>query len=73
VTPTTLEPLLVDVAGAARMLSIGHSLLYEMASDGRLGPMAIPFGRKKLYRIDELRRWVQEGCKPRSQWLGGRP
>jgi len=70
------EQLLVNANGAAGMLGIGRSLLYQMASDGRLGPMPIAFGRKTLYRVEELRAWTAANCPPRNLWLkqreGGR-
>ena len=67
----TLRPLLVSAAEAARMLGVGHSLFYEMGADGRLGPMPIRFGRKCLWRTDELRQWCEDGCPPRCKWQGG--
>jgi excisionase family DNA binding protein len=69
VQTATTEKLLVDVTEAARMLGIGRTLLYEMLVDGRLGPIPITFGRKKLWRTEELRHWVEAACPPRKQWL----
>jgi excisionase family DNA binding protein len=63
------EPILLSFSQTCRFLSIGKSLLYQMAADGRLGPMPISFGRKVLYRADELRQWVSQGCPPRPQWV----
>ena len=64
-----IEPFLVDSAGAAKLLGIGKSLLYEMASSGRLGPRPVEFNSKKLYSVRELRKWVFFKCPPREKWL----
>ena len=64
-----IEPFLVDAAYAAKLLSVGKSLFYEMASAGLLGPMSIKFNSKKLYSVIELREWVLHKCPPREQWL----
>jgi len=65
------EPLLACAADAARMLSISRALFYSMASDGRLGPLPVAFGRRKLYRVSELTAWVEHSppCPPRAEWL----
>jgi excisionase family DNA binding protein len=65
----TAEPLLLSASDAAKMLGIGRSLFYEMHSKGRLGPMAISFGRKRLWSRLELQLWVKVACPPRDQWL----
>ncbi len=49
----TLMPLLINGAGAARLLGIVKSLLYEKVSRGRLGPVPIGLNFKKLYYIEE--------------------
>ena len=63
-----IEPLLLDIKGAAAALGIGRSLFYQMLSDGRLGPVSIRFGKKRLFRLDELRKWVEGGCPTREKW-----
>jgi len=64
------EPLLVCAADAARMLGISRALLYSMASDGRLGPTSISFGRRRLWSVLELTAWTQHSppCPPRQVW-----
>jgi len=54
-----LEPLLIPPIEAARFLGIGKTLLYQMASDGRLGPVPVMMGSKTLYRREELAEWVR--------------
>jgi len=63
-----LSPLLVDAAGAAKLLSISRALYYSMAADGRLGPQSLCFGRRRLWRTDELYSWVRHNCPPRNLW-----
>lgn len=62
------EKLLITPPGAARMLSCGRTMLYEMSADGRLGPEPVKFGRKVLYRVRELEDWVTAGCPCRNEW-----
>ena len=64
-----IETLLVNGEGAAKLLGVGKSLFYEIASSGRLGPMPIAFNSKKLYSVLEIRKWVLHKCPPRDQWL----
>ncbi len=67
----TLEPLLIPVDETCRLLGVGRSLLYQMSSDGRLGPKPIKaFGNKTLFNLQELRDWINEGnFLSREQWL----
>lgn len=60
--------LLLNADAAAGMLAISRTLFYEMHSDGRLGPMAIRFGRCSRWRRDEMVKWVEADCPPRRQW-----
>ena len=63
-----IEPLLVSPDEAARLLGIGKTTFYQFCSSGRIGPMAIKFGRRSLFRLDELREWVAADCPPRVKW-----
>ena len=65
---TNLEPLLVCGDETARLLGIGSALFHQMKSDGRLGPLPISFGRKRLYDVAELRAWISAGCPSREIW-----
>lgn len=65
----TFAPLLVDAAGAARLLGIGKSLFYQMASTGRLGPMPVEFHSKKLWSVEEIQDWIRAQCPCRDEWL----
>ncbi len=63
-----IELLLVSLDEAARLLGIGKTTFYQLCSSGRIGPMAIKFGRRSLFRLDELREWVAVDCPPRVKW-----
>ncbi len=61
-------PLLRDFSSTARSLGIGKSLLYQMDSDGRLGPKKIRFGRRSLLDTEEIADWVRAGTPCRDVW-----
>lgn len=63
------ERLCLPAADAAARLGISRALFYEMAADGRLGPMPIAFGRRRVWRSAELAAWVAAGAPPRREWL----
>ena len=65
---TLLEPLLVDAKEAGRLLGISPRHLAGMHSSGRLGPLPIALGRRRLWRTAELADWVDAGCPPRWEW-----
>jgi hypothetical protein len=64
--PTTIEPaaagdttpLLLDERAAARMLGVAPRTLWSLADNGALPCVRI--GRRKLYSIDALRRFIAE-------------
>jgi len=62
-----VEPLLVGAAGTARLLGLARTTIYAMHQDGKI-PAPVRVGRKLLWRVDELRRWVAAGCPGRTRW-----
>ena len=62
------SPLLVGAGDAARLLGIGRTLFLQMDNSGRLGPMGLNFGKRRLWSIEELRMWVQVGTPIRERW-----
>ncbi len=64
-----VTPLLLNGRAVAALLSIGLSLLYQMDRSGPLGPMGLRFGRKRLWRQEEIRAWVQADCPRRELWV----
>lgn len=67
-TPPQSEPLLIPLADVPRVLSFGRSHLYSQIAGGKFGPTILRVGRKRLVRLDELRRWVNCGMPPRDEW-----
>jgi len=63
------EPLLVDDDGAAAMLGVGVSFFRELLKTGRIGPLPVRLGKRKLHRVDLLRRFVRAGLPDRREWL----
>jgi len=66
------EPLLVDARAASHLIGIGRTLFLTMDQSGRLGPMSVKFGRRRLWRRAELMAWVEAGCPARTRWLAMR-
>ena len=63
-----MEALLLSARDASELLGISRSLFYVLGSDGRLGPRSVAFGRRKLWRREELEAWVEAECPPRLKW-----
>jgi predicted DNA-binding transcriptional regulator AlpA len=64
-----LAPLLVDYPTAARLLSISTASLYRRESAGQVGPKPLQLGGRRLFRVDELRRWVAADLPDRAAWI----
>ena len=63
----TIEPILVNATGAARLLSISRSALYSKLSAGLIiAPIYI--GDSPRWSVESLRAWVQAGCVSAEQW-----
>lgn len=67
-TPT-LPALLVDAAGVGAMLSLSRTKIYQMDSSGELGPVALKFGGRRRWRVDEISEWARRNCPCRREWL----
>ncbi len=64
-----VTPLLLNIKAVAVALSLSPATLYRMSSAGELGPMPIRFGKRRLWRYEELAAWVRAGCPRREAWL----
>jgi len=64
-----ITPLLVDAEALARMLGISKRSVYNMHADGTLGPLPVSLGSRKLWRTEEVSRWVAAGCPRRELWI----
>lgn len=71
-----LPQLLVSPAEAAKMLGLSKAMLYQLLSQGRVGPKVVAFGSKcKRFSVQELTDWCASGCPSREEWQavkGGR-
>jgi len=65
------DKLLWSASETASALGISRSSFYGLCSAGRIGPLPIRLGGRVLWRAEELRAWVTDGCKPRCKWLQG--
>lgn len=54
--------LLVDVRGLARMTSLSVRSIWRMVSAGAI-PKPLKVGGRALWRVDDIRNWVEEGCQ----------
>ena len=55
------EPLLVPAAEVARLLDVSTRTLWRQLSAGQI-PKPVRFGGTVRWRIDELRKWIADGC-----------
>lgn len=59
--------LLLDAREASRMLGVSRSTWLSLRAAGRT-PRPVRIGRRTLWRIDELKAWVDAGCPPLHRW-----
>jgi prophage regulatory protein len=59
----TSEPLLVTSAEVARLLNVSTRTLWRQLSAGQI-PSPVRFGGTVRWRVDELKKWIAEGCPP---------
>lgn len=57
------DPLLIPAAEVARLLQVSTRTLWRQLSAGRV-PRPVRFGGTVRWRIDEVRKWIAEGCPP---------
>ena len=62
------EQLLCSIGDAAALLGIGRSKFYGMLSSGLIGPSPVLLAGKRMFNVDELRRWCKSSCVNREQW-----
>ena len=62
-----LQPLLVDIAGLAKLLARSVASLYRDEAAGRL-PAGLRLGGSKRWRYDEICDWVRAGAPNRVVW-----
>ena len=55
-----LEPLLVTIDEALRLIGVGRTKLYELINEERLDVVKI--GRRTMVRFESLKRLAEHGC-----------
>lgn len=67
------EPVCGDARAVAHLLGISPRHVRAMHSRAAL-PAPLAIGRRRVWRLDEIRAWVDAGMPPRDrwQWAGGR-
>lgn len=60
--------LLANAGHVAGMLDVSERFLWAMDASGRLGPMPIDMGRRKVWCVAELVAWCIAGCPERGRW-----
>jgi hypothetical protein len=72
---SALNPLTEDFAELANDLRCSRRHVEAMDRDGRLGPVPIRLGRRRVLIRSEIREWLAHGAPDRVTWLemrGGR-
>ena len=60
------EPAAVDAAHAGRMVGLSRSAWLRLHARG-LVPEPLRLGRRVLWSVEGVRRWVAEGCPRRGE------
>ncbi len=63
IVEASAEPLLVTAAEVAHLLNVSTRTLWRQLSAGQV-PQPVRFGGTVRWRIDELKKWIAEGCPP---------
>lgn len=61
VAPAPIQPAMLGAPAAAKYCGIGRSLFLVLVGEGR-APEPIKLGRRSLWRVADLRNWVDAGC-----------
>jgi predicted DNA-binding transcriptional regulator AlpA len=64
-----VTPVLVNAKALARMLGLSTSNVHKMNRTGELGPIPVKLGGRRLWRTEEISRWVMAGCPGRMKWM----
>lgn len=62
-----LDPLLVDLPTAARLLGLGRTCFLELVATGRI-PCGVKLGRRHLWSRQELSEWSAAGSPSVEKW-----
>jgi hypothetical protein len=64
-----LEPLAIGIKDLARLLGVSAATVERRDAAGLLGPVGIKWGGRKLWKLSEIRRWVESDMVDRQTWL----
>lgn len=59
------EPLLITAEDVARLLKLSTRSLWRMRSAGDI-PSPIRVGAAVRWRVDEIKKWIEDGCPNRQ-------
>jgi hypothetical protein len=63
-----IAPLLADATGVGRLLSVSPQYVRQLDAAGKIPRAIESFGRRKLWSVADLDRWVKAGCPRREKW-----
>lgn len=66
--PLAVEPLLVDAARLAVILSVSVSHIHALDNAGKI-PKARNLNKSKRWSTAEIRQWIAAGCPGRVEWI----
>ncbi len=66
-TPDAGSPLVGDARAVARLLDCGLRTVRTMDAAGKL-PRPLRIGGRVVWRVRELRAWLNAGAPPREEW-----
>ena len=61
------SPLLVAAPEAALLCSVSERTWRKYDRCGRV-PSPLRWGKRRLWSVEELRRWIEAGCPSRDRW-----
>jgi prophage regulatory protein len=64
-------PLVVDAKGLAALLSMGVRTIRTHDAAGKL-PAPVRIGGRVVWRVDEIRAWLEAGAPDRETWAARR-
>lgn len=63
------RPLLVTHKGFSALISVSLASLYRRLAAGEIGPAPLSLGGRRLFKVAEIRRWVNAGLPNRETWV----
>ena len=61
------QPLAIDAPTAATLLGVSTAHFYTLLSGGRIPP-GFRLGRRRLWSVSELQRWIDAGAPSAERW-----